>query len=61
MSNKEHKTSLSNGSGLGFGEFDFPDGSKYEGEFKDGKEWKGKDYDKDGKIIRTWLNGEEQK
>ena len=31
MSNKEHKTSLSNGSGSGFGEFDFLDGSKYEG------------------------------
>ncbi len=32
-------------------------GEKYEVEFKDGKEWKGKDYNKDGNIIQTWLNG----
>ena len=30
---------------------------KYEGEFKDGEEWNGTGYDKNGNIIESWLNG----
>ena len=36
------------------------DGEKYEGEWKGGKEWNGKLYDKDGKIIRKFVNGVKQ-
>ena len=53
MSNKEHKTSLSNESGSGFGEFDLPDGSKYEGEFKDEIP--------NGQGTFTWSDGQKYK
>ena len=37
-----------------------PDGEQYEGEWKEGKEWNGKLYDTDGKIIGTYVNGVKQ-
>ena len=44
----------------GQGTLTFPDGGKYEGEWKEGKEWNGKLYGKDGKIIRKFVNGVKQ-
>ena len=38
----------------------YSDGAKYEGEFKDGKEWKGTVYDKDGDIDYKVVNGVRQ-
>ena len=32
-----------------------------EGEWKEGKIWNGKKYDKDGNIFATFVNGEEKK
>jgi len=39
----------------------FPDGTKYVGEWKDGKTWNGTEYDKNGNIIGKWVNGVLQK
>ena len=30
---------------------------EYEGEWKDGKEWNGTEYDKNGNIFGKWVNG----
>ena len=51
MSKKEECIFLSNESGEGSGKFTFPDGDKYEGEWKDGREWNGTGYDKNGNIT----------
>ena len=50
MSKKEQSIYLSDESGEGFGKFTFPDGSKYEGEFKDSEI--------NGKGTYTWADGE---
>ena len=49
---------IKNGKPNGQGTYTFPDGKKYEGEWKDGKTWNGTDYDKGGKILGKWVNGE---
>ena len=51
---------IRNGVPEGQGTFTFSDGEKYEGEWKGGKEWNGKLYGKDGKIIRKFVNGVKQ-
>ena len=33
---------------------------EYVGEYKDGKEWNGTEYDKDGNIKRKYVNGVKQ-
>ena len=38
--------------------YSFPNGSKFEGEFRDGKWWNGAEYDKNGNITGKWVNGE---
>ena len=35
----------------------FPDGTKYVGEFKDGKTWNGTEYDKNGNITGKIVYG----
>ena len=35
----------------------WPNGDKYIGEFKDGYEWKGAQYDKDGNVTATFSEG----
>ena len=45
----------------GHGTVTLPHGQKYEGELKDDKFWNGTDYDKNGNIIESWLNGVKQK
>ena len=37
--------------------YTFPGGKKYVGEFKDGNPWKGTEYDKDGNVTATYLEG----
>ena len=41
----------------GQGTYTYPNGKKYGGSLKDGFSWNGKLYDKNGKIIKTWVNG----
>ena len=48
---------VKNGIPNGQGTVTSSDGSKYVGEYKDGKTWNGTGYDKNGNIIRTWVNG----
>ncbi len=42
----------------GEGTYTWSDGSKYVGEWKDYQRWNGTEYDKDGKIIEKFVNGE---
>ena len=44
----------------GQGTYTYPDGRKYVGEYKDGKKWNGTQYDKNGNILRNWVNGVKQ-
>ena len=44
----------------GQGNMTYHDGRKYVGEWKKDKHWNGPEYDKDGKIKGTWVNGEKQ-
>ena len=39
----------------------FPDGREYLGEFKDGKEWNGTQYDKDANENSKYVNGKIEK
>ena len=41
----------------GQGTYTFVDGRKYVGEWKDGNRWLGIEYDKDGNITATYLDG----
>ena len=45
----------------GLGVIYYPNGNMYIGEWKDGKPWNLTIADKNGKIIRKWDNGVEQK
>ena len=38
----------------------FPNGGKFVGKFKLDKPWKGKEFDKDGNDIASFVNGEEK-
>ena len=44
----------------GQGTHTYSDGGKYVGEWKNGKEWNGTEYDKDGNIEYKVVNGELQ-
>ena len=44
----------------GEGTFKYPDGGKYEGQWKNGKKWNGTLYDEDGNIKKKIVNGEEE-
>ena len=52
---------IENGKPNGTGSITFPDGSEYLGEFKDGKEWNGTKYDKDGNGNSKYVNGKVEK
>ena len=41
----------------GQGKFTYTDGTKFVGEYKDGSGWNGTTYDKNGNILRKWVNG----
>jgi len=45
------------GKRTGQGKYIFSNGGKVVGEFRGGKYWNTKEYDKEGNIIRTWVNG----
>ena len=47
--------------GEGFGKHTYLDGEKFVGEWKDDKEWNGNEYNKDGKIISKYVNGNYRK
>ena len=47
-----------NGEYHGQGTETWSDGQKYVGKWKDGNPWNGTEYDKDGKIISKYVNGE---
>ena len=49
-----------NGKKNGQGTYTFPDGGKYVGEWKDHKLWNNILYDKNGKILVKFVNGENQ-
>ena len=48
---------VENGKPNGLGYLIYPGGGKYLGEWKNGKEWNGIDYDKKGKIRYKVMNG----
>ena len=50
-----------NGKSHGQGTFTFLDGVKYFGNWKDGKPWNVKTYDKDGNIIGKIVKGVKRK
>ena len=52
----EWKDDKYHGQGTWFGKGEWK-GQKYVGEYKDGKEWNGKLYDKNGNIIGKYVNG----
>ena len=56
----EWKDDKYHGQGTWFGKGEWK-GQKYEGEYKDGKEWNGKLYDKNGNIIGKYVNGNYRK
>ena len=41
----------------GQGAYIYPNGRKYEGEWKDGYKWNIEYKNKDGQILRRWVNG----
>ena len=43
----------------GLGTYTYPDGDKYVGEFKDGKEWNGTGYNKNWEIVVRFVNGKQ--
>ena len=53
----EWKDDMKNGQGT----YTFPSGEKYVGEYKDNNPWNGTGYDKNGNIIKKYVNGVEQK
>ena len=54
---KKYVGSWKNGKYNGEGTFTRSDGGKYFGEWKDNREWNGRMYHKNGKIIFTFVNG----
>ena len=52
---------IENGKPNGTGSITFPDGREYLGEFKDGKEWNGTQYDKDANENSKYVNGKVEK
>jgi len=50
-----------NGKYHGQGTVTSKDGEKFVGEWKDDKEWNGNEYNKDGKIISKYVNGNYRK
>ena len=52
---------IENGKPNGTGSITFTDGRVYLGEFKDGKEWNGTQYDKDGNENSKYVNGKVEK
>ena len=55
----KYQGQVKDGKPNGLGVIIYPDGRKYEGEFKDGKIWKGITYDKNGNIKYKVVNGKE--
>ena len=49
-----------NGNPDGLGMLYYPDSQRVDGRWKDGKNWNSKHYNKDGKVIGKWVNGEQQ-
>ena len=52
---------IENGKPNGTWSITFPDGREYLGEFKDGKEWNGTQYDKDANENSKYVNGKIEK
>jgi len=57
-SHQKYKGMISNGKPHGKGSLSYPDGKSVTGEWRDGKEWNTKHYDKDGKVFGKSVNGE---
>ena len=57
----KYEGDVENGEPSGLGVITFPDGSKFVGEWKDGRFWNGIGYDKNRKIKSKYVNGVKQK
>ena len=53
----KYQGQVKDGKPNGLGVIIYPDGRKYVGEWKDGREWNGTEYDKDGNIFYKYVNG----
>ena len=53
----KYKGEITNGKPNGVGVLISTNGWKYFGSWKNGEIWNGTEYDKDGNIIQTWVNG----
>ena len=58
MSNKKEVLFLREEYGEGRGKYIYPNGEKYVGEYKNGKEWNGTYYNNNGKKEYKLVNGE---
>ena len=56
----EYAGKFKEGKRNGQGTYTIADGRKYVGEWKDGKQWNGKGYDKNGNIKHRYVNGVKQ-
>ena len=59
MSNKKEVLFLREEYGEGRGKYTFPDGQKYVGKWKNGREWNGTGYNKNGEIVVRFVNGKQ--
>ena len=57
QTNPIYKGQVENGEPNGQGTYNYSDGDKYEGEWKDGNPWNGILYDKKGNILYKIVNG----
>ena len=57
----KYEGKIKNGEPNGQGTETYPNGGKYVGELKNGKPWNGIEYDKNGNIIGTVVNGKKIK
>ena len=57
LKGEKYEGEWKNGKRTGQGTYTWSNGDKYVGEYKGEKPWNGTEYNKDGNIIRKFVNG----